>query len=974
MQKGNKILKVLGDGIWEALKHLAGVQGKKNEDPKHMHYGLLHRVPDLFFRMIPVGLVSVLVLSSYALAFVPGTYTGDGYTVKVDSSGLVSSVAISKMIHGSWASNEDSGEFDTTVSATINKTVFTTNTTTSFKSEGDIDRSRFDNTTYSFEGSTPTCPYIITLNQSLSYSYYVQASEGEYWVRKEAGNSDSIDLFHDTLINDNVPPSITSFVVPATSNSLTVPITSLAATDSLCGPIWYMVTESASVPSVNDSRWHKTPPSSYTFTTIGNKTLYAWARDFKGNISAPRSAYIVLPVIFVLSVSPPNRGVAKDAGTTSFTVSNTGAGTMPWTAAVISGGSWLSITSGTSGSNSGTINCSFTSNTSKSPRTGTIQITATGVYGNSTVSVIQAGIGGIALLSPVPDTGQTKCYNNTVEIPCPSSGQSFYGQDANYSINPMSYTKLDNSGNALPDSATSWFMVRDNLTGLIWENNTTLCCWYDSNPATNGGGAGVSEPNFFSATTEYHIKVLNQAQYGGYNDWRIPTIKELSYLVNFSGPTIDQRFFPNTKTDKIYWSSNSASWGEALGLHFGNGSDTNEDKRRFGYVRAVRGRQYKSSDYCTNNGDGTVTDISTGLTWQQAASSSMTWEQALSYCENLSLDNYMDWRLPTIKELQSLRDFRRDNPSIYNTYFPNTSTYYNYWSSTSSAINTLNAWDMAFGGRDSTNDKSGKHEVRAVRGQTGTLDQSVLSVSPASRNVAKDGGITSFSVSNTGNGAMPWTAAVTSGDGWLSITSGVSGTDTGTINCSFTSNTGTAARTATIRITASGATGSPLDVLVTQTLTPTSTPTPKPTPTPTSTPAPTPTPTPKPTPTPTLTPTPTPPPTTGCTATIVESLSLHIPKLFFSNQTSGSLLLWADLVYEFDPTLILFKLTKYGVISNPSFSCAPSTLSDSLKIHIPDVLLPDEITHLWVDLEYSVALSTDGNFYWVVSNYGAVSN
>jgi len=61
---------------------------------------------------------------------------------------------------------------------------------------------------------------------------------------------------------------------------------------------------------------------------------------------------------------------------------------------------------------------------------------------------------------------------------------------------------------------------------------------------------------------------------------------------------------------------------------------------------------------------------------------------------------------------------------------------------------------------------------------------------------------------------MPWTAAVT--DSWLSITSGASGTDSGTINCSFTANTITTARTATIRVTAPDATGSPVDVTVTQ--------------------------------------------------------------------------------------------------------------------------------------------------------------
>ncbi|MBV5267931.1 MAG: hypothetical protein JZU67_05405, partial [Burkholderiaceae bacterium] len=100
------------------------------------------------------------------------------------------------------------------------------------------------------------------------------------------------------------------------------------------------------------------------------------------------------------------------------------------------------------------------------------------------------------LAAPVPDTGQTKCYDANVEITCPSSGQPFYGQDAQYTINPMSYTKLGGSGNVLPDSATSWVMVKDNVTGLIWEMKTqkdgvknysdphdadNTYTWYDSN-------------------------------------------------------------------------------------------------------------------------------------------------------------------------------------------------------------------------------------------------------------------------------------------------------------------------------------------------------------------------------------------------------------------------------------------------------------------------------------------------------------
>ena len=116
---------------------------------------------------------------------------------------------------------------------------------------------------------------------------------------------------------------------------------------------------------------------------------------------------------------------------------------------------------------------------------------------------------------------------------------------------------------------------------------------------------------------------------------------------------------------------------------------------------------------------------------------------------------------------------------------------------------------------------------------------------------------------------------------------------------------------------------------------------------------------------------------TACTATIDENLLLHIPYLSYVNPISGTLSYRADFAYEFNPmypTLIPFKLTNSGIISNPSFLCAFPTLSDDLTIHIPDVLLSDGITHLWVDLGYSATLSTEGNAFFVVSNYGAVPN
>ncbi len=464
----------------------------------------------------------------------------------------------------------------------------------------------------------------------------------------------------------------------------------------------------------------------------------------------------------------------------------------------------------------------------------------------------------VAGAAPVPDTGQTRCYNNTVEITCPSPGQAFYGQDANYTINLISYTKLDGSGNVLPDSATSWVMVRDNVTGLIWEVKKNLdgvsnysdphdadnsYTWYDPtdpNPGTSGSGTDTKD----------FIDALNIAYFGGYSDWRMPTIKELAYIVNYNipmpGPTIDTNYFPNTKA-AVYWSSTAyvSSVYFAWGVNFYYSDDYYGGKSNSYYARAVRGGLTGSfgdsehlvistegatvGDRYVDNNDGTVTNKTNGLMWQKSTPvDKKTWEQVYVYCGNLSLAGHTDWRLPTQKELRSIVDYSKVSPAINTVYFPDTFLDDIYWSSTTDTHTTNHAWGISFDyGNDIYGRKYysgfisgyGSYYVRAVRGGQGPLEDLVISVSPASRNVNKDAGATTFSVSNTGTGTMLWTAAVTSGGSWLSIASGASGSNAGTITCAFNANTGTSVRTGTIRVTAAGATGSPVDVTVTQALT-----------------------------------------------------------------------------------------------------------------------------------------------------------
>ena len=117
---------------------------------------------------------------------------------------------------------------------------------------------------------------------------------------------------------------------------------------------------------------------------------------------------------------------------------------------------------------------------------------------------------------------------------------------------------------------------------------------------------------------------------------------------------------------------------------------------------------------------------------------------------------------------------------------------------------------------------------------------------------------------------------------------------------------------------------------------------------------------------------------TVCTATLDKSLTLNIPYLSDIDSGSGSSLLWANLVYEYNaayPSVTPFKLTTYSTMTDSSFSCTASTLyPDFSIIHIPDMLSSDGTTHLWVNLKYSPALSTKGNIYYVVKDYGVLSN
>ena len=88
-----------------------------------------------------------------------------------------------------------------------------------------------------------------------------------------------------------------------------------------------------------------------------------------------------------------------------------------------------------------------------------------------------------------------------------------------------------------------------------------------------------------------------------------------------------------------------------------------------------------------DNGDGTVTDVVTKLTWQQATgSSTYTTTTAAAYCAALNLGQFATgWRLPAVKELISIVDYESPtSPTIDTVAFPGTQVYW-YFTSTAAA-------------------------------------------------------------------------------------------------------------------------------------------------------------------------------------------------------------------------------------------------------------------------------------------------
>lgn len=266
---------------------------------------------------------------------------------------------------------------------------------------------------------------------------------------------------------------------------------------------------------------------------------------------------------------------------------------------------------------------------------------------------------------------------------------------------PFSYTKLDASGNDLPDSATTWSCVRDNLSGLIWEVKTP---------------ENMDKVYLWNEALTF-VDSVNASGLCGFNDWRVPEITELQGLVTYqklavspvSGEDalIDINSFPYTGglyhgSGMTYWSKTPvvSSSNRAWTVSFSDGfttyaADFTSTINPY-LLRLVRGDIQKNRyNYTKMGSEGNllpesfaewqcVLDEDTGLVWQiktfdllnlyapNSILNQQSFDLVEQYVDSINregLCGFHDWYLPEIWELLTLVDYSRFGPASDTDYF-----------------------------------------------------------------------------------------------------------------------------------------------------------------------------------------------------------------------------------------------------------------------------------------------------------------
>ena len=294
-----------------------------------------------------------------------------------------------------------------------------------------------------------------------------------------------------------------------------------------------------------------------------------------------------------------------------------------------------------------------------------------------------------------------------------------YGQDGHYK---GIRSNRDFTGPLAHAIWTNDYTTTDNRNGLIWKT-----CDEGKTGATCTGASTTY--TWYQAVDA--CSALNTANggngYFGRTDWRLPTLQELKVLPdNGASPALEAGYFPNAQNAE-HWTVTSRSTAAAYSVSYAVGGFLQTSLKAGAlFAHCVAGSLVSPISFL-DHGNGTITDQTTGLTWQKCsagqtndstcsgAATTFIWDSALNYCETLTLAGHTDWRLPSASELKSLLNEKFTSPVIDPAYFPNTVANY-YFTSTTSATSTNGAIYITFAdGRTNANSKANNYRVRCVR-------------------------------------------------------------------------------------------------------------------------------------------------------------------------------------------------------------------------------------------------------------------
>ena len=222
-----------------------------------------------------------------------------------------------------------------------------------------------------------------------------------------------------------------------------------------------------------------------------------------------------------------------------------------------------------------------------------------------------------------------------------------------------------------------------------------------------------------------HVEELNANFYDGKNTWRLPTVDELRFIVDYSkkSPAVFESFASFIDAD-FYWMAESIMNGERVwAIFFGYGCAVPIEKNQScGCIAVAEGYENladKSAERYTV-GNGVVIDNYAKIMWLRDELPMMTATDAEKFLAENELVGYSDWRLPGMKELSTLINRRAENrqwisknlfPKFYDESFAFIVARETFNGMFNWGINHMFAYDGYYADR-----LRGKYKIKPVRG------------------------------------------------------------------------------------------------------------------------------------------------------------------------------------------------------------------------------------------------------------------